>query len=338
MNELEAVRSLRADVKWPGAQELAAPRGRLLEAIDAAATRPRRGLGWVALAAVAATAALAIAILDVPRTARVQPTPTVPARHMTLAAQVLRAAALHAAALHAAAAEPAARPSPDQWIYSKSVEQEPGAPVQTNENWIQFDGVDTAYVEGGKLVVHVGPAPAPASGASTPLEAFDASATPMTAYDALASLPSDPAALLAAVDAEIAAHPGAVAPAGGSPTTGSTRPQLEFGYLSSLVWNAAQAAPASAEAAVFRAMATIPGVGAQPGVTDAAGRPAIALSDEGDGQQLLFDPNTYQVIGLRTISNGHYPAPGKGGTLPAGAVVDSIAFPTVALVDQPGER
>ena len=104
------------------------------------------------------------------------------------------------------------------------------------------------------------------------------------------------------------------------------------------MWNAAQAAPASAEAAVFRAMATIPGVTAQPAATDAAGRPAIALSDDGDGQQLLFDPQTYEVTGLRQVGNGHYTAPGKRGTLPAGTIADSVAFLSVALVNAPGDR
>jgi hypothetical protein len=332
MNELEAVQALRADVPWPGTQELTAPRGRLLEAIDTAAARPRRRLGWVPLVAAAAAAALVAGIVARPRTVHVRPMPAVPARDMSLAAQVLRAAALHVAT------EPATRPSPDQWIYSKSVEQEPGSPVATNENWIQFDGVDTAYFQGGKLIVHAGPPAAPPTGASAPLRAFDADPTPMTAYDALSSLPPDRTALLAAVDAEIAADPGAVAPAGGSPSAGRTRPQLEFEYLSNLVWNAAQAAPASAEAAVFRAMATIAGVSAQSGVSDAAGRPAIALSDDGDQQQLLFDPHTYEVIGLRQVSDGHYPAPGKSGTEPAGTIVDSVAFVSVTPVNAPGDR
>lgn len=336
MSELELVRALRADVRTPTARELEAPRGRLLDAIAASAT-PRRRVRrvrrarWVPLVAALA-AALVAAVLLVPRAARQTATAPATAPHFSLAAQVLTAAARHAAA------EPASRPSPEQWIYSKSVEQEPGAPVATDENWIQFDGVKTAYWQGGELIVHAGPAPTPPRGAGTPLQEYEAHPTPMTAYDALASLPPDPVALLAAVDAEVAANPNAVAPAGGSPIAGSTRQELEFEYLSSLVWNAAQAAPESAEAAVFRAMSTIPGVTAQPDATDAVGRPAIALSDGDDQEQLLFDTQTYQVTGLRTISNGHYPAPGKAGTLPAGAVVDSVAFARVALVNAPGDR
>lgn len=345
MSELELVRALRADVPTPTARELEAPRGRLLDAIAASSTPRRRvrrvrrvsrvrgasRLRWVPLVAALA-AALVVAALHVPRAPRPTATVPAPAPHLSLAAEVLRAAARHAAA------EPASRPSPEQWIYSKSVEQEPGAPVAIDENWIQFDGVKTAYWQGGRLIVHAGPASAPPRGAGTPLQEYDAHPSPMTAYDALALLPPDPVALLAAVDAEVAANPNAVAPAGGSPIAGSTRQQLEFEYLSSLVWNAAQAAPASAEASVFRAMATIPGVTAQPGATDAVGRPAIALSDGGDQQQLLFDPRTYEVTGLRTISNGHYPAPGKAGTLPAGAVVDSVSFASVALVNAAGDR
>jgi hypothetical protein len=330
MNELDLIRELRADVALPNPAQLAGARGRLLEGTTAS-RRPRHRARWVPLVAALAVA-LAITVLAIPRTAP-RTTPP-PASHLSLAAQVLRAAALHAAA------EPTTMPGADQWIYSKSVEEEPGSSVVTYDNWIQFDGAKTSYFQGGQLIVHTGPAPAPApsGGASTALQQYDAHPTPMTAYDALSSLPTDATALLVAVDAEVAADPNSVAPAGASPAAGSTRQQLEFQYLSNLVWNAAQAAPASAEAAVFKAMATIPGVTAQPGVADATGRPAIALSDERDAEQLLFDPRTHQVTGLRTISNGHYPAPEKGGNLPAGTVVDSVAFVTVALVNAPGDR
>ena len=336
MNELDVVRVLRAEVPTPTAAHLAAPRGRLLEAIEASprSRPPRRNrLRWV-LPVAAIVAALAIAVIEIPRPAS-KPRTVVPAPHISMAAQVLEAAALHAAA------EPATRPSPDQWIYSKAVEQQYGSATTTDENWIQFDGVKTAYWQDGQLDVHTGPTPAAPHSVGSALQAYDAAATPMTAYDALVSLPSDPAALLAAVDGQVAADPGSVAPAGGSPIAHSSRRQLEFQYLSQLLWNAAQAAPASAEAAVFKAMATIPGVSAQSGVTDAAGRPAIALADEGDEQQLLFDPQTYQVAGLRTVSDGSWPASpvaATSKTLPNGTVVDSIAFASVAFVNQPGAR
>jgi hypothetical protein len=186
-------------------------------------------------------------------------------------------------------------------------------------------------MQNGQLVVHT--SPASATGLSTPI----------SAYDALASLPLGPKALLAAVDRAIATNPGSVAPPGGSPIEHhQSRQQLEFQFLTQLLWQAAQAAPARAEAAVFRALATIGGVSAQAGITDAAGRPAIALSDVGDDQQLLLDPTTYKVTGLRTISDGKWPvdvmAKGPGPTYPRGTVIESDAWVSITFVSRPGER
>jgi hypothetical protein len=67
----------------------------------------------------------------------------------------------------------------------------------------------------------------------------------------------------------------------------------------------------------------------------------IALSDEGDEQQLLLDPRTYKVIGLRTISDGSWPVNvmAKGGpTYPRGTVIESDAWVKISLVSGPGDR
>jgi hypothetical protein len=54
-------------------------------------------------------------------------------------------------------------------------------------------------------------------------------------------------------------------------------------------------------------MATIPGVTVQQGITDAAGAKAIGVSADGGYDQLLLDPVTYQVTGLREFSTGTGP-------------------------------
>jgi len=329
MNELDLVRELRADIGAPTDIQLAAGHEQLLAAIGAPGSRqlrrrpPRtRYLGGVLAAAVVA-AALVLVLEGSGTSTPLAPGGGTEAR-VRLASQVLRAAA------SSLASQPAARPDPHQWIYGSFVARAIGQPAQSNEEWSRFDGRQSAYAQDGQLVVHT--SPVPPSGASYP----------MGAYHALASLPSSPTAVLRAADRTIVATRGSVAPPGGSPIGHhQTRQQLEFQFLTQLLWQAAQAAPARAEAVVFRALATLPGVTAQSGITDAVGRPAIGLSDVGDEQQLLLDPRTYKVTGLRTISDGSWPMnvmARSGPKYPRGTVIESDAWVKIALVSRPGER
>lgn len=337
-NDLELVRDLYEDFSVVTDARLAAGRDRLLASITESSGsryRQRRApRGWplrrLALtgAAVAAAAVAVVAIQEPSRSSTRAPGP-----RMTLAAQVLRAAAL------TVASQPSTRPAPGQWIYSKSVDFVVGQPVQVGEEWMQFDGHQDAYLWHGQLIVHSHPTAPP--GAGNALDRYLEQMTPMSAYNALSSLPSSPRALLSAVDATVATHAGSVASPGSSPTPGRSRAHLEFEFLTQLLWNASQAAPAKAEANVFRAIATIPGVSAQRGITDAVGRPAIGMSYAGDTEQLLLDPRTYQVTGLRTISNGKWPVNPDlqhGPNYPKGKVIDSSAWARIEFVAGPGRR
>jgi len=258
---------------------------------------------------------------------------------LSLAAQVLGDASL------AVAKGTATRPAADQWFHTKFVQVGalPGD-NQSNENWNRFDGTEDAYFVNGHLYVHQDPNE---TAAGTPLERYDSNATPMNAYDALASLPTEPTALLAAIDKRVAV----VGPQIGSITgmfqplgpnkapLPRTRAELEFDYLSQLLWNAAPGQPPAAEAAVYRAMATIPAVTGEKGITDAAGRPAIGLSANGGVTELLLNPQTYQVVGMRAISPGPGSANGvKGSMPPKGTVVISMAWAQVTAVSGPGRR
>jgi hypothetical protein len=145
--------------------------------------------------------------------------------------------------------------------------------------------------------------------------------------------------LLAAVDNNISAS--SIAGSGwDSANLRPSRAQLEFGLLADLLWNSAQAAPPRAEAAAFRAMALIPGVHAERGLTDVIGRPAVALSIAGIGQQLLLDPKTYRVVGQRTVSSGAWPATPKARAhrVAEGEVVESTAWARIKFVRAPGTR
>jgi hypothetical protein len=333
MNDLDVVRDLRAEMPLRDAARMAEGRARLLA--ETAATRPPRTrrvrLLTVAASAVAISAAAVAGYALIPAGGPVSAHPPAKAgevsRQATLAARILREAS---ATVERASVT--AEPAPGQWIYAKTVDYQPQAGTTTSENWMTFDGVQTAYYDtpGGPLVEHTSPSGAPDIAKDTsPLAAFGQSATPKTAYDALASLPSDPSALLAEIGK--AASAGGANIAAGDPVAESAprnQAQLEFDYLTLLLWNAAggMGGPPKAEADAFQAMAALPGISVQQGVTDAAGVEAIAVSDDGGYSQLLLDPRTYQVLGLRQLSNSVGAAP--FGKWPASLRKEFVALPT----------
>lgn len=341
MNDLDLVRELRAGVPSPTRARLAPGRARLLASISRPRPRfARRAILPIGAAAAAAAVVLAIASGAASGPATRSTAPKAPATRLTLTAQLLDTAAA------AVASHPAVRPGPHQWFYTKFVQYEYGQPIQLSENWETFDSRQTAYFEGpdGPLIVHTGPVIT--GGGPTALDKYNANATSLTAYNALASLPSSPRALLAVVARQVAAV-GAQNVAAGSPVSGgspTSRGGLEFDYLATLLWNAAgAAAPPAAEAAVFRAMAAIPGISSQRGITDVAGQPAIALSASGGESQLLLDPQTYQVIGARQFSEGQKfwrrvaGRKADGLHMPSkGTLFISMAWAQVTMVSGPG--
>ena len=338
MNDLELVRDLRADVPAPTRARLASGRARLLASISRP-SRPRY-VSRVVLVVTAAAAASAVAAavasgaFSGPATgsSAVKPSanrPTVTARLLSTAAATV-------------AKHPAVRPGPRQWFYTKFVGHDYGQPARSDENWETFDGRRTAYLQNGQLSVHktLGVF---GGGGPTSLGEYNTNATPQTAYNALASLPSNPKTLLAVIAKQVAKEGPSVAP--GSVVSlyaPKGRDELEFDYLAQLLWNSATGEPPAAEAAVFRALAAIPGVSSQQGITDLVGRPAIGLSDNGGKTQLLLDPQTYQVIGMRAASTGTDPVrpiAGKGRKVPwppKGTIIESMAWAQVTMVSGPG--
>jgi len=365
MNDLDQLRELRAEIHYPERSRLTPGRSRLLaEARRTPRGRFARGRrGVILLPAAAAAVAVAAGAAGYGLTTgsrpaapaasgapKASPTATAAPQQAALAARVLRAASA------AAGRAPVTRePAPGQWIYSRTVQYEYPQGTSSAENWITFDGSQTAYHQGGQLIVHASPGTFASGATGDPLAAFNADITPKTAYDALASLPENPRALLAAVDKAAdaigAANLGAGTPIAGRPPENAS--QLEFDYLTLLLWNAAGGVggPPKAEAAAFRAMAMLPGVVVRQGITDAAGAPAVAVSADGY-DQLLLDPVSYQVIGLRQLSTGIGPKPAAAAArqrieqklkqLPpwprTGAVLLSLAYAQVTEVAAPGLR
>jgi hypothetical protein len=327
--------------------------------------RPARVLATVAAAAVAAGAAgYAITAARAP-VARppVASHPTTSRVHPGQAAQqaVLAAQVLDTAAAHVAREGVASEPSPGQWIYSKTATYgykgivEPSG-VGTDEEWVTFDGRQSAYYANGQLVTHTSPIPS-LGPTVKPWAAWDTESTPKTAYDVLASLPTDPQALLKVIARQAA---GQNAQDFGNPIGGvapKTEAQREFAYLTWILWNAAGGVggPPAAEAAAYRAMATLPGITVQQGINDTAGGQAIGVSDDGGYDQLLIDPVSYQVIGLRQLSTGIGPKAAytkaesrkiaaekqrqpEPAYPPKGTLIQEIVYAQTAEVPAPGDR
>jgi hypothetical protein len=287
-------------------------------------TRPGGGRSWRPPARVLAVVAAAVAVVagaagyaitaaktpvarppiaNRPAASRVHPGQATP--RAVLAAKVLRAAAAHVAR-----EDVTSEPSPGQWIYSKTVDYGyPGVADPsgkgTSEEWITFGGSQTAYYQNGQIVTHASPIPPPPPTVK-PWDAWNTDATPKTAYDVLASLPTEPQALLTVIARQVAGQ-NAQNIAAGNPIAGvapKTEAQREFDYLTLILWNAAiVGGPPTAEAAAYQAMAALPGITVQQGITDTAGGQAIGVSDDGY-DQLLIDPVSYQVIGIRQLSTG----------------------------------
>jgi hypothetical protein len=340
---VELVAELRAGVAPAARAQLARGRAHLLERIDPPARRRRPRARWAAVAVTGAAAA-AIALTISPSGHHRASTARTPS--LTLAAQVFLRKVAHR---YAADANGQTEPSPGQWLYTDTDQTQNGQ-ITSAENWQTFDSTKSSYWQDGQLIIH----PVygmPDVSSDTPIEAFESEATPMTAYELLASLPqSSSAALLRAVDADIAQYPdragwilptegGNVVNLIGGQTTPVTAPlpdqgENEFNFLAQLVWNSI-VPPAGAEAAVFNAMATLPGVTITQGLTDAAGAPAVGISEDGGAGRLLFSPQTDQLVGLTTTE----PTPEKTpGVEPTTTTSYSIAWATVAQVDAPGDR
>lgn len=327
---------------WPGdSSSRRRPPARVLAA--AAAAVVAAGAAGYAITASENPAARP-PVANRPTTSRIHPGPG--AQQAVLAAKVLRAAAAHLAREGTAS-----EPSPGQWIYYQTVSYgNPGlvepSGTTTDEEWITFDGSQTAYYQNGQIVTHTSPMPPPGPGVK-PWDAWNTSATPKTAYDVLASLPTDPQALLTVIASQ-AAGQNAQNIAAGNPIAASapkTEAQRDFNYLTLILWNAAigVGGPPAAEAAAYQAMAALPGITVQQGIEDTAGGQAIGVSDDGGYDQLLIDPASYQVIGIRQLSTGIGPiaaANKQHGPAypPKGTLVQEIVYAQTAEVSAPGDR
>lgn len=378
MSDSERVAAFRSAVPFPSPARLAAGRERLLAAATTAGAgsagarhraRPGPFPRWRPVIALSAAVAVAVGTgyaltAHAGQADRAAPsaTPATPSASSATATQAVLAAQVLNNAANVVSGNTVTEPSAGQWILKEGtdvVSTHP-APMPNPPEWTRFDGGQTAYYEGahgtGPLVVHTNRTKFPPPGMN-PWKALETySISPKIAWDVLNSLPASPRAVLAVVAAQTAAEdrqkvagrdPGCsgLFPAG----PGASSAEREFDCLSALVWNAQTGlgGPPAGDAAAFRAMATLPGISVQQGITDATGAPAIGVSDDGGLDQMLLSSATYQVIGLRwTVTSSRTPGRqalrGPGNRNPApnppkGPFVISSAF-TFKLVAGPGDR
>ena len=313
MNDLDMLRAMRADAPNPAEDRLAAGRERLRAAAGPLGPGLRLpGQAWpgyrrsayrrpaMILASGLAVGALAAAAVLVSRPAAPAPSAghvRAPAIRLVSAAQVLD----HAASV--ALAEAALTVRPHQWVYEKGIKSA-GTRSFTMVSWTRFDGQKTAVVEHGKLVFYPG----------TPQDVA-LLATPEAAAGFLASLPTDPSALLSSIYTKADAQPR-------DQWVSTNRDARAFSFLMTVMWNAPVGVPPEHQAAAFRALAKIPGVTVHTGLTDAAGRPAIGLTFKtGNGLTGTFflDPHTYTISGLSYQGAG-------------------VARTATAVVNKPGQK
>ncbi|GAB3990426.1 hypothetical protein GCM10029978_118280 [Actinoallomurus acanthiterrae] len=339
MNELER---MCAEVPPPGPTAVIEGRRRLLDAAQAAqavpATRPSRrpfrlprtGVRLAVVGALAVTIAAGVTIAqNVGGTdGHGHPRPVLP---IIPAGPVANAEDLLKRAAGAADAQPFA-PRPDQWIYVESHQRFPAIGTRVNtpktplvnfteRTWWRADGKQIARAQEG----HYG---------DGKVRIENGNGLWKHNYPLLAALPTDPAAL----DAFVASHEFI---GGLKPRNAEERAVALYGQYCAILRNGV--APPKIVAAVYRAIARLPGVTLRKNTVDLAGRPAIAVGRVEEGylfREILIDPKTYAYLGERDVAIKDRAATITDGrwTIKKGAILDLETHATPKIVDRPGQR
>ncbi|MEV0234633.1 CU044_5270 family protein [Nonomuraea sp. NPDC050786] len=339
--DLEALRQAWPQPAPPSPDARTAARDALLQRAAATAPRrtrrvrlPRAGRRAVTIGMLAAVLSAVALVVD--PTAVEAPRSIVPGMALPAAnAQALLGRAAEAAGRRAFTA-----PRPDQWVYIatrvQGVKQAAPGEVQTartplesrvDRAWTRADGKELALYEDGKLVRSA------TGGGMPPVD-----------YATVAALPTDPDALLAWVYANM----------GDLRNLGADGQVVAYRLLGSML--AQNLVPPAQEAAVYRAMAKIPGVTVNPEAVDVDGRPAVAVACVEDGwvsHELLLDRATYTYLGERAIAGADHTAPepgvrvedgrkiinmGPSYTIKKGTILTLAVRLDIGVTDRPGVR
>jgi hypothetical protein len=316
--------------------------------------RARRGRVVAAAAGLTLVAVLGAAVL----VARQLPQERAPAAPTANAAELADRAAT------AVAAQSVPTPGPHQWAYTKELRVEHGGHKPwTWERWIRVDGKKYVSADNNDLrAARVSDMPReqkrcpPAEGvvglgaaghARRVLREQQAPVRPAVGLGRFfpnpAAVPTDPDGLLAAVY-QLVENPDCL------PILGGDNVQDRAYLLIDVMLQAVQ--PPEVRAALYRALARIPGVTVAQGATDAAGRRGVAFtraaSIEFSGSsswlrlEIILDNDTYRYLGARYIVTRDYFLPdvpsGKGTRFRKGQVLISTAQLALAVVNAPCQR
>ncbi|MEV6151258.1 CU044_5270 family protein [Nonomuraea sp. NPDC052129] len=288
MNDLETLREAwdRPDPPSPAAQSAA--RAALMT--RAARPRPKRRWAMRALAVAASAVVIATGATVFQSVGGRGGQPTLPAAN----AQVVLARV--AATVQKKDFTP---PRDDQWIYTEMRTRShekglmdkrltPRTPLTSTikEFWTRADGKRVGYMTGGKLMT------------TNPGER-----TPENTYSMVAALPTDPDKLLAEFRKIHSVRGG---------------DQDDWIFLRFAVTLGQNVPPPAQEAAIFKAMAKLPGVKVNESAVDNEGRAALSVSRVSDGwlnREVLLDPSTYAFRGRRETAVADHeernPRPGE---------------------------
>ncbi|WP_344481759.1 CU044_5270 family protein [Nonomuraea monospora] len=323
-------RGIRPDGRWSPRLRAVRVRAVRVRAVRVRAVRVRavrwRGL-WLAPSVLAVVTAVAALFVILNGAAHRVPQPVTAVR--TTPIDSPRAMLLQAA-LMAERRQASGPPRDDQWLYRRVATRQPGDTERTTqEYWTRYDGTEQVVRQNGGAMQRHRIEPDPDDDDLTPKE-----------YAAkLAALPTDPARLLAHVRAD---RHWSAKPEGEKP---GEHPDARVFRVLSVYLEEEVTMPPEQEAAIFRALAGIPGIRVDHGVPDAVGRQGIGIAydlgaqHDAEGQlvsrsYLVLDPTTYEFLGRRVenlqddVLDGELLA--RKGTYYATAEL------AAGVVDQPG--
>lgn len=338
MDEMTRLRELRADAPVPDRAGLAPGRERLTDAIAGKDRRRTFALrlrpmlrDWrvTSLGAVVAVTAAALVITQVVGTSA--PAPSAPATVVGDLDLSSPAAALNRAADHLERQEVPPEPRADQWIYLR--EENPDQEKQWKELPAEVrETMQWSYNPDSWI---------PYDDKAAENDASDTDyQTARESYRIAAELPEEPEALLAELRK--------VFPTGnGSDGPRETKDAHSFRALNVLLQS--YPLPPAALARIYRAMATVEGIGVTGHlIRDATGRQVIAVTrayDRNTRQEILIDPVDYSYAGEREVVSrthevlGPDDSDGPDRTVQRrGDILREVARTRAAVVDRKGQK